>query len=556
MHDANLFSEERVSSIGPHEFRRDLYRLMRLLGFSVIDSDGSGDRGADLICTRGEEVWVIQSKYKRSLKGSCPDEALKQALEAHYEFNAHHTIIASSAPLSRNALRQLKQHQADGLNIGFWGLSDLRGYWERVEPPKPWKLRSYQQEAVDRIERDLSANKRALLFLATGLGKTVVAGQVIRNFFEHNNEAQVLVIADRVELIQQLIYSLTSMMPKSVSAQLVSGFDKSTSFSGLTVATNFSILPLIDNGYSPDLVVIDECHHVGGNNTYSHILSSLSPAVPVLGVTATPWRSDKFDIRRTFGAPSYECGIAEGMAQGYLAEVKYKLFCDNINWDIVPRLSKNEYTVKDLNRKLFIPQRDQQIIDRLIETWNDTVSPRGVIFCQSIRHAEQLHHQVSRLEIWREARILHSNLRRAERLSVLTDFRSGRCPLILAIDILNEGVDVPDVNIICFARVTHSRKIFMQQLGRGLRLAENKAFVNVLDFVADLRRLFETYKMQRDAAGVTEVVNYRNSFQFTDERAVTLVDEWIKDSGDLSTAHDEYRLNFPETQLGNSGELI
>ncbi len=554
MSHSNLFTEERITSIGPHEFRRDIHRLMRLLDFDVIDSDGAGDRGADLICTRGEEVWIIQSKYKKSPKGSCPDEALKQALDAHYEFNAHHTVIASSAPLSRKALLQLQQHKANGLQIGFWGLSDLRSYWEKVESPEPWELRCYQKEAVTQIQEDLATSNRALLFLATGLGKTVVAGEVIRNFFERNKEAKVLVLADRVELIQQLLSSLVAMLPKTVTAQLISGADKSSVLSGLTVATNQSILPLIDNGYAPDFVVIDECHHVGGENTYSDILRSLREDTPILGVTATPWRSDKYDIRKTFGPPSYECGIAEGMAQGYLAKVNYQLFCDNIDWDVIPQLSENEYTVKDLNRRLFIPQRDQQIIDRLIETWNETVHPRGVIFCQSIQHAEELHKQVSRMEIWRDAKILHSKLHRADRLSVLTDFRAGRCPLILAIDILNEGVDVPDVNIICFARVTHSRKIFMQQLGRGLRLAENKEFVSVLDFVADLRRLFETYKMQIDVDGAAEVVSYRSSIQFTDERAANLIDEWIEDAGDLSTAHDEYKLNFPESQLGISGK--
>ena len=92
----------------------------------------------------------------------------------------------------------------------------------------------------------------------------------------------------------------------------------------------------------------------------------------------------------------------------------------------------------------------------------------------------------------------------------------------------------------------------MQQLGRGLRLANDKAFVSVLDFVADLRRLFETYKMQQDVDGAAEVVSYESSIRFTDERAANLIDEWIEDAGDLSTAHDEYKLNFPETQLGVS----
>ena len=550
MNKTYMFTEQRIADIGPHEFRRDIHRLMRLIGFDGIDADGSGDKGADLLCMRDDQVWVIQSKYKKAIARSCPDEALDQALNAHYQFNADVTVIASSARLSRSATYRLNKHRADGLEIGFWGLSDLRCLWEKATSPEKWSLRKYQQLAVTKLREDLSQNNRALLFLATGLGKTVVAGEVIRRFFEEKEDAKIRVLADRVELIQQLLSSLVAMLPKSVNAQLLSSADKPLSFSGLTVATNLSILPILDDGYTPDLLVIDECHHVGGNNTYASILNSLRGSPPILGLTATPWRSDKYDIRNTFGSPSFECGIAEGMALGYLAQVDYQLFCDNIDWDVIPNFSRNEYTIKDLNRKLFIPQRDQKIIDRVIEAWNTTPNPRGIIFCQSISHAEQLHEMVTRLEIWRDAEILHSKLRRSQRLTVLTNFRTGRCSLILAIDILNDGVDVPDVNIICFARVTHSRKIFMQQLGRGLRIAENKTSVVVLDFVADLRRLFEAYTMQKNIDGQAEVISYHGKIQFTDERVFTLVDKWIEDAGDLSTAHDEYKLNFPETEIG------
>ncbi|RAO44565.1 putative mitochondrial ATP-dependent helicase ir c3 [Micromonospora saelicesensis] len=124
-------------------------------------------------------------------------------------------------------------------------------------------------------------------------------------------------------------------------------------------------------------------------------------------------------------------------------------------------------------------------------------------------------------------------------------------PLLTAVDILNEGVDVPDVNILCFARVTHSRRIFVQQLGRGLRLRDGKKSVLVLDFVSDLRRIAATLRLRRELEA-TEVEVLRqglaSKITFSDQRVESLMDEWIKDAASLETAYDEHRLQFPALQ--------
>jgi superfamily II DNA or RNA helicase len=126
---------------------------------------------------------------------------------------------------------------------------------------------------------------------------------------------------------------------------------------------------------------------------------------------------------------------------------------------------------------------------------------------------------------------------------------------LTSVDILNEGVDVPDVNILCFARVTHSRRIFVQQLGRGLRLRQGKSRVTVLDFVSDLRRIAAALNIKREMeAGETEVLQDigPSTVEFSDQRVGTLMDEWIKDAASLETAYDEARLQFPDSYL-NSG---
>lgn len=119
--------------------------------------------------------------------------------------------------------------------------------------------------------------------------------------------------------------------------------------------------------------------------------------------------------------------------------------------------------------------------------------------------------------------------------------------MLTAVDILNEGVDVPDVNILAFARVTHSRRIFVQQLGRGLRLRGKKEKVLALDFVSDIRRVAALLNLRRqlDAEQIEVLPRVpQPRIAFSDVRAESLLEQWILDAADLETANDEARLQF------------
>ena len=133
----------------------------------------------------------------------------------------------------------------------------------------------------------------------------------------------------------------------------------------------------------------------------------------------------------------------------------------------------------------------------------------------------------------------------------MSDFRLGRVPIVVARDVFNEGVDVPDVNIICHLRVTHSRRIFVQQLGRGLRLRPGKARVAVLDFATDIRRVAATLDFKRQLQKLreeTETLSFSSPSQvtFSNDAVGSIMEAWIKDAADLETAADEIRLQFPE----------
>jgi superfamily II DNA or RNA helicase len=346
--------------------------------------------------------------------------------------------------------------------------------------------------------------------------------------------------------VEQLERGLWRCLPKTISTQQVKGDEKPNLLPGVTVSTVQSAVAYVRAGFRPDLIVVDEAHHAGQEGQYAEIFS-LTEDIPRLGVTATPWRGDSFDVSHHFGAPSYKLGIEDGMRLGYLADVRYKLYCDNIDWEFVKIVSKNSYSIAELNSKLFIPQKDERIRDLLVTAWNQTPNPRAIVFCQSIEHARRMTSLLRSVPFWAGADLIHNELSATEQKTRLARFRLGEIPLLIAVDMLNEGVDIPDVNIVCFARVTHSRRIFVQQLGRGLRLSPGKDFVTVLDFVSDLRRVAATLNLKQAISGDIEEIHVgaSHSVDFVSQASESLFAEWIKDAADLETQADDYRLNFP-----------
>jgi superfamily II DNA or RNA helicase len=338
-------------------------------------------------------------------------------------------------------------------------------------------------------------------------------------------------------------------IPKGVPTQALTGDDQPDDLSGVTCATVQSAVKAVEAGWRPGFVVVDEAHHAGEGGYFERLLNALN-GTPVLGLTATPWRGDEYDISTYFGKPVFKMGIAEGMANGFLAEVDYRLFVDELDWTAVSNASDHGLTIKELNRKLFLPQRDEAMVDRLREAWQDTIEPRGIVYCRTINHAEEVA-QFLREAGWRRAACINTRLSNRDRDLLMSEFRDGRIPILTAVDIFNEGVDVPDVNILCFLRVTHSRRIFVQQLGRGLRLSPGKERVRVLDFVSDVRRVAATLDLQRSLdrlqdEDIERVKLAQPVVRFSEPEIGSLMQEWLRDAAALEDADEEVRLEFPD----------
>jgi superfamily II DNA or RNA helicase len=553
--NTGFLSAGRLLERGPRGLTQAVERAMWHLGFSDVRLiDGPNDQGADILAVRDREQWVVQCKW--SSRGPIDRTGVDDTERARTQYQADRAVLATNAGLNRTAEERRRALGQIGVKVTAWDGPTLQAIWDRMPDrvPSRYELRPYQKAAIEAIEADLQARHRSLLVLATGLGKTVVGGEVIQRHLVAHPGSQVLVLAHTKELVEQLEKAIWRHLDKTVPTQTLTGDSKTTAFDGVTVATIDSALGVVRAGWRPSMIMVDETHHVGETGMFAELLD-LAEKASQLGVTATPWRGDKFDITARFGNPSYSLGIAQGMAMGYLAKVDYRIFVDNLDWDFVHSISPHGYSVKELNRALFLPQRDEEIIDQVRLAWREITDPRAILFCQIIEHAERMANLLSGADqSWRRAACLHSGLSRQRRQVLLNAFRLGRVPIMTCVDVFNEGVDVPDVNLIGFLRITHSRRIFVQQLGRGLRLREGKESLRVLDFVTDLRRVAATLDLRRslDALRTGEVEELSlpggSSITFSDDTAGTLLDYWIKDAASLETAADEVMLQFPSAE--------
>lgn len=551
---SGFLSPQALLEGGPQGLTLATERALWHLGFSDVRViDGAGDEGADVLAVRDREQWVLQCKY--SSRGAVDRVGVDDAERARSRYAADKAVVVTNTSLNKAAEARRTDLRGIGVRIDAWSGATLSTLFDRMPDrvPAPYELRDYQRAAADAVEGRLRDGGRALLVLATGLGKTVVGGEVIRRHLEAHPGTRVLVLAHMKELVQQLEKALWHHLDKTVPTQVLTGDTRPTSFEGVTVATVDSALGLIRTGWRPSLIMVDETHHVGETGMFAQILDECHDAEQ-FGVTATPWRGDKFDIAARFGDACFGLGIAEGMAAGYLAKVDYRMFVDNLDWEFVHDASEHGYSIKELNKALFLPQRDEEIIDQFREAWREIRDPRAIVFCQTIEHAERMANLLAGSDqSWRRAAFLHSGLGRQRRQVLLNAFRLGRVPIITCVDVFNEGVDVPDVNLIAFLRVTHSRRIFVQQLGRGLRLREGKESLKVLDFVTDVRRVAAGLDLRRSLSAIRggDIEELAlplpggSEISFSDETAGSLLDYWIRDAADLETSAEEVRLQFP-----------
>ena len=545
----SFLTDEILKGTDWQALERAVARVMSHCGWTSVSLVGAtGDRGADILAVRERRPWVVQVK---AVTGGnyIGLGALEEAMSALSTYGAQSVAVATNGEFTRSAVRRRDELSRAGYDLKLWNgkfLRELLGKWP-ADHAERRELRPYQQQIVDDLlARIRQGQRRAHYVMATGLGKTVVAAELTRRLFD-GEFRNALVLCHSQDLALQLDRAFWSHLKSSERTSIFFEGAPPKRPTGVAFGlyqTLLGYLPSIDPDQY-DLVVVDEAHHALASG-FLACIDHLKPKF-LLGMTATPWRGDGDSIDRIFGPPTARISLVDGMAMGYLAEVDYRILCDNICWEEVPRLSKSRLSIRDLNKTLFVPQRDEAAIGKIVKAMGEIDSAKLIVFSPSIQHAAHFAALLNASGV--PARNI-SGVDRVSRQKFLMDFAAGRLKALAAVDLLNEGIDVPDVNVLAFMRATHSRRIFVQQLGRGLRLAHGKKKVLVLDFISDVRRLAELMRMDKEARAakaVPEAVYLKDGFvRFDDERASPFVQEWIKDVADLSDENDSYELTFPD----------
>ena len=534
-------------------FERAIARWLAHCGWTDIRVvAGTGDGGGDVLAVRNVEgsikKYVIQAKCV-SGTNFVGKQAIKEVLEAQGIYGCDIAAIATNGNFTVSAAEWRKQLNKSGFDVRLWNgkfLEKTLELWPEKNPHRK-ELRNYQSQIVNALLYYFhKANKRMHFAVATGLGKTVIASEFVNEMIKEGF-TRILVLCHTKHLSLQLEKDFWSQIGKSVPTRVFYDGEPPIPIDGINFGLFQTFIGYL-SGIEPtdyDIVVIDEAHHAMAHG-FRRCINHLKPNF-LLGMTATPWRGDRESIESIFGQCVKHVSMADGMRMGYLAKVNYHVYCDTVNWKMVTEKA-GSISVKELNKRLFLPQRDEAIAKKVSEICQNFSDPRVLFFCASIPHAENMTRLMMMYGIITHE--LHSGLSKREQYRILLDFSANKINVLCTVDMLNEGIDIPDVNILVFLRVTHSRRIFVQQLGRGLRITPKKSEVMVLDFVSDIRRLADVIEMDNEARILpTEhhVVKLNDGIvKFENKAVIPFVQQWLKDVADLGGSDESRLLEFPD----------
>ena len=357
---------------------------------------------------------------------------------------------------------------------------------DKITTLKPYR---YQQLVLDKVEaeRKIHNNYKNLLVCPTGVGKTAIAGFDYKRFKEENHRSRLLFIAHRKEILEQSLKCFRKVLNDSNFGDLmVDNYEPEHLeflFCSIEKLNSREFTKNLKNDYY-DYICIDEVHHLAADS-YQDIVSYFKPKV-LLGLTATPDRLDGKDILKYFNNRiSAEISLAEAIEKGMLSTFQYYGITDTTDLSSI-KWKNGGYDISQLN-DLYVNNKDSALeraaniasaVDRYIANINDM---KALGFCTSIEHAEFMSSYFNSINIPSIA--LSGNSPRDIRNTAKKKLQNGELKIIFVRDIYNEGVDIKDVNTIFFLRPTESKTIFLQQLGRGLRIAKGKECLTVLDFI-------------------------------------------------------------------------
>jgi ATP-dependent helicase IRC3 len=344
-------------------------------------------------------------------------------------------------------------------------------------------LRPYQQEAVAAVQRDWQAGYTDLLgTAATGLGKTAIFCALLPQM---GQDRRSLILAHRKELIDQPAERMTSYFPDWQGKIGIVMADTDQPDRPLTVATIQSLTAsprrlerILAHG-PIDYLVVDECHHNTDKNTYSQVLQALrlaNPHLRHLGVTATPIRADGDGLGGVYQKESFHYPIGWGVQNGYLVNIRWLAIEAAVSLDGVKTIH-GDFQRSALGRVYETPE----LLELVVRSYLEYAPERQAIaFTVTVEGAHRL------AEAFRSAGVSAASADgttdKILRQSILDDFAGGKTRVLCNVGLYTEGLDVPQASCILMARPTRSDSLYVQCMGRALRLYPGKEDALILDF--------------------------------------------------------------------------
>lgn len=394
------------------------------------------------------------------------EETIKHYQEKYVNYHEEHPNLAKKWSEREEVEMMLPSNETQETMVV---IEDTPEYGE-IQP------RFAQIEALEELEKTYSEGyKSALVVMATGLGKTYLAGFFAKKF------KRILFIAHRQEILTQAQNSFSTII-KNRTFGIYNGKQKEANvdyvFASIFTLSMKQHLEVF-RADAFDLIIIDEFHHAAANS-YQRVLNHFQPTF-LLGITATPDRNDNRDVYSICdGNVAYRIDFLEAIQRQWLAPFHYYGVYDDTDYSSITWLG-NRYD----DEELLQAQLKDEMAQNILNAWKKQKRTRTLVFCSSIKQANFLsqffnHHGYN-------TKCLHSKQKEIRRADAIKSLEHGEIDAIFTVDLFNEGVDIPSVDTLLFVRPTESLTVFTQQVGRGLRLHDNKEHCVIIDLIGNYR---------------------------------------------------------------------
>lgn len=358
-----------------------------------------------------------------------------------------------------------------------------------------FKLRSYQAEALDILDSELKTKQNVLFCAIMGAGKTVTICRLINTYFKESDR-RFLILVNKYELIKQFKHTFLTKTDIARVDICCAGLNEKIIDGRIVIATVQSFIGMVDKYQGCDLLVLDEAHNIGADGQYAKVIDALKTKVPsmrILGMTATPYRLGHGMIfgnacvdpnLNFFEGVSHKITYQRLLSEGYLVPLHGKVaHADSLGNDLSTVAVSGDYVLNQLGE---IMSREIHLNTALVAIKEYCNNFKHVcVFCCTIDHAERLKNIINQFE---PCTTVHSQLTQIERYGNMEAWRSGEVRICTSVNILAEGFDFPPLDCLVFARPTLSARLFVQALGRVLRISDGKESGFLLDLTDNTHR--------------------------------------------------------------------